>query len=148
MFRRLILSLNRLLVRIRKPRVRPSELLLLVPHCLQRSECPQNIIRDLDACVGCGKCNIAEVIALRDEFGIQCHLVGGGQEAVRRARSDSVKAILAVACEKELAEGNRATFPKAVVAVPNTRPEGPCRNTRVDIDRVREAIVELIDKDA
>ena len=144
MFRGLVLGFNRLLIRCRKPRAPAGGVLLLIPHCLQRSKCKRNIISDIDECSRCGQCNIAELIALRDELGVQCHLVGGGQEAIRRSRDPSVKVIVAVACEKELAEGIRATFPKPVVAVRNLQPEGPCKNTRVDVEPVRQAILEII----
>ncbi len=146
MFGRLILALSSLRNRLRKRRVPAKNILLLIPHCLQQSLCKQNIIGDIDQCAHCGKCNIHELIALRDELGVQCHLVGGGREAVARTKQPEVKIILAVACEKELASGIVAAFPKAVFAVPNTRPEGPCKNTRVDVDRVRQELENLIEK--
>ena len=54
-----------------------------------------------------------------------------------------VKAVVAVACEKELVQGIRAAFPKPVVAVPNMTPEGSCRNTVVDPVAVVKAIESL-----
>ncbi len=144
MIRRTVLALNRAMKRLRKPHAPAANLLLLIPHCLQQVKCKHNVVKDIDLCERCGRCNIAELLELRDEFGIQCHLVGGGREAIARTKDPSVKVILAVACEKELADGIVATFPKCVVAVPNTRPEGPCKNTCVDIAAVRQALQEII----
>ena len=44
----------------------------------------------------------------------------------------------------KLLDGIRACFPKPVLAVPNRRPNGPCKDTRVDLDAVRLAIESLI----
>ncbi len=140
----LILGLNRLRNRFHNGRVRPANLLLLVPHCLQRCTCESNITQDIDRCNRCGRCNVADMLQLRDEFGIRCHLVSGGREAIAVVRDPAVKAVVAVACEKELADGIRAVIPKRVVAIPNERPNGPCKNTRVDIGAVRAAILDLL----
>ena len=40
MRRRLIIKLNNALVRLRRVRVRPAEILLLLPHCLHNDGCP------------------------------------------------------------------------------------------------------------
>ncbi len=59
------------------------------------------------------------------------------------ARSRDVKAIIAVACEKELRSGIIACLPKPVVALINMRPNGPCCETDIDVDEVERAIVRL-----
>ncbi len=140
----LILGLNRLRNRFPGGRVSPENLLLLVPHCLQRCTCESNITQDVDQCNRCGQCNVADMLQLRDEFGIRCHLVSGGREAIAVVRDPAVMAVVAVACEKELADGIRAVLPKRVIAIPNERPNGPCKNTRVDVDAVRASIRKLL----
>ena len=57
------------------------------------------------------------------------------------------KAIIAIACERDLASGMADVFPIPVIGVLNQRPNGPCCNTTVDIKKVREAVELLIDKD-
>ena len=52
-------------------------------------------------------------------------------------------AIIAVACERDLTSGIQDVFPIPVIAIFNERPFGPCFNTRVDINRVEEAIKML-----
>ena len=139
-----LVRLNNSLVRLRKSPVAPEHLLLLLPHCLQRKACKQNVKNDLDECRRCGLCNIGELIGLRDELGIRCVLASGGREAATAVRDPAVKLVVAVACEKELCDGIRAAFPKPVVAVPNERPQGFCRDTRVDVARVRTLIEGLL----
>ena len=140
----LILGLNRLRNRFLHGQVHPDNLLLLVPHCLQRCTCESNIAQDVDRCNRCGQCNVADMLQLRDDFGIRCHLVSGGREAIAVVRDPAIKAVVAVACEKELADGIRAVIPKRVIAIPNERPNGPCKNTRVNTAAVRAAIRELL----
>jgi hypothetical protein len=55
-------------------------------------------------------------------------------------KQDCVDAVVAVACEKELREGMRATFPKPVLGIINLRPNGPCRDTDVDVAQVEDAM--------
>jgi hypothetical protein len=84
------------------------------------------------------------MIRIRDEFGVLAHVVGGGQQALLRTKDKQVRAIVAVACEKELMHGIFYTFPRPVVAVMNETPEGPCRNTVVDAAKVSAAIRSII----
>ncbi len=121
-----------------------QNVLLLFPHCLQASSCKQNVTQNLDNCLRCGKCKVGELLKLRDEFKVECVLAGGGRQAVATARQPWVKAIIAVACEKELFEGIMATAPKAVFAIHNSQPFGFCKNTDVDIKQIRQAILRFV----
>jgi len=69
----------------------------------------------------------------------------GGGMAVKLVRDPGVKAVVAIACEKELFMGLLTTIPKPVLAVKNLLPHGPCVNTGVSIQNVREALLELIE---
>jgi len=52
-----------------------------------------------------------------------------------------------VACERDLTSRIRESFPLPVIEIINERPYGYCLNTRVDLDRVREAIQLLTGKE-
>ena len=135
---------NRLLPLRRRP---PGNILVLLPHCLQNQECNVRLKNDVLLCKECGRCKMKDLKALIERRGVQACIAAGGREAQRRARRDGVQVILAVACERELAEGIRATFPKRVVGVCNTWPNGPCTDTDVDIGAVEAALDALIDGD-
>ena len=49
-------------------------------------------------------------------------------------------AIVAVACELDLTSGILDSYPIPVLGILNERPFGPCINTRVDIQKVKDAI--------
>jgi hypothetical protein len=51
-----------------------------------------------------------------------------------------VDAVVAVACEKELQEGLKGVFPKPALGVINLRPNGPCVDTKVDLEELEETI--------
>jgi uncharacterized protein len=144
MFSRLFVSLNNLLTRLRRVKVSPKNLLLLVPRCLQKNGCAQTLGETIDDCKACGQCNVTELLAIRDEFGIHCSLAAGGREALAFVRDPKVKAVVAVACEKELTQGILAVFPKPVLGVLNIQTNGPCRNTHLNPDLVRTAIRSML----
>lgn len=144
MFSRLFIQFNNLLTRLRRVRVRPGELLLLVPSCLQRTGCAQTLGETIDDCNACGQCNVTDLLAIRDEFGIRCSMAAGGREALAFVRDPKVKAVVAVACEKELTQGILAVFPKPVLGVLNIQTNGPCRNTQLQPDLVRAAVRSVL----
>ena len=137
---RAVVKLNNALVKTRRKKVRPGELLLLLPSCLQRSECEAKLDLDVANCERCGRCKMKQMVELAERYGVEVHLVKGGRLALEKARDEGVKAIVAVACATELRSGILAAFPKAVLGVVNERPHGPCRDTDVDVERVEAAI--------
>lgn len=147
MAKRLVEFMNQV-TRFRRANCKPANLLLLLPACLQWSECPWRVTAKLSYCRRCGKCQVKDMIELSEEYGIQCAILTGGRLAVLRARDASVKGIVAVACEKELQEGVRYVFPKPVLGVINLRPHGPCLDTKVDVKEVRKAIEWFLTEDA
>lgn len=141
-----VLATNRFLNHFRKLKAPAPNVLLLVPHCLQRSSCGHNVIHDIEQCEQCGQCAMGGLIDLKRSFGIQLSLVSGGRQAVAAVKSADVRLVVAVACERELTQGVMAAFPKPVIAVPNTQPEGPCKNTRVSLDALRAVLETVIEK--
>ena len=54
---------------------------------------------------------------------------------------------MAIACERDLTGGIQDVYPLPAVGVLNIRPNGPCFNTHVDIEKVREEIEKFLIKD-
>jgi len=77
---------------------------------------------------------------LAERYGIQVFLATGGRRAVARARDAGVKAIVAVACGKELRAGVFACLPKAILARTIAWPCGPCKDTTVEMSEVEAAV--------
>lgn len=144
MLSRWFVRLNNRITRMRRIKVHPENLLLLVPRCLQKSGCTQTISETIDDCNACGQCGVTGLLAIRDEFGIRCSMAGGGREALAFVKNPQVRAVVAVACEKELFAGICAVFPKPVLGVLNIAGERPCRNTQFDDALVREAVRSML----
>ena len=136
----LIVTVNNWWVRRRGRRVAPGELLLLLPSCLQRSECPRTVRADVSNCQRCGACQVGEVLEMAEQLGVRVSVATGGELALEEARSDGVHVVVAIACEKELRAGILGTWPKPVLAVENQLPHGPCRDARVEVEAVRSAL--------
>jgi hypothetical protein len=134
---------NDLRARMSHRRFPAANILLLLPHCLQWRECPVRLRNDVFRCKGCGRCKMKALKELAERRGVQAYIAAGGREAQKRAARDDVRAILAVACRRELAEGIRATFPKKVVGVLNAWPHGACVSTDVDVAEVEAALDAL-----
>lgn len=67
----------------------------------------------------------------------------GGDEARKIIREQRPTAVIGVACERDLISGIQDTAPKIpVLGLPNKRPEGPCKNTFVDIKEL-EGIIKF-----
>ncbi|MBN2288278.1 MAG: DUF116 domain-containing protein [Candidatus Glassbacteria bacterium] len=83
-----------------------------------------------------------EVQALAGRYDCLVHTVPGGELARQLIRQHRPSRIIAVACERDLVSGIQDV--SAVVptyAIPNCRPEGPCKNTLVDLRRIEEALI-------
>lgn len=137
---RLVVRLGNFTTWLRRTRVPPDGLLILFPHCLQRSECPEDVVADLGNCKRCGQCKVGGMIELAAGYGCRIETATGGRLALQKLKDPGVKAVVAVACCKELRQGILAAFPKAVIGVVNIWTKGPCKDTDVDLDKVKEAI--------
>jgi hypothetical protein len=121
-----------------------EQVLLLLPHCLQNSECTRMLAGDVQNCGECGSCVMNELKELVLRYGVQNRIVGGGALALMAVRELRPKAVAGVACERELVAAIRELGDIPVMAISNCRPEGPCRNTVVEIARVEEALRILL----
>ena len=128
-------------------KVPPERILLLTPHCLQENTCIHKVTHDVYNCKQCGRCQVGGLLKIAKEYGCQFIVVTGGTLARMKVKEARPKAIVAIACERDLASGMADVFPIPVIGVLNERPNGPCCNTTVDINKVRDALELLIDKD-
>ncbi|MDI3522393.1 MAG: uncharacterized protein PWP43_575 [Bacillota bacterium] len=145
---RSFIEINNALVRTRQVAVAPSRLLILAPHCLQYSGCPHKITMDVNNCRLCGRCQVKDLVLLARELGVHLAVVTGGTLARKRVEELRPQAVVAVACERDLTSGLQDVYPLPALGILNQRPHGPCVDTRVDIERVRQAVLDLIGRPA
>lgn len=134
------IEVNNKLIQSRCFNFKPADILILAPHCLQKWDCPYKITSDASNCRHCGRCDIDKLLKISNDYGVNLSVVTGGTLARKKVMDIKPKAIIAIACERDLTEGILDTNPLPVMGVINLRPEGPCKNTLVDLDKVTEAI--------
>ncbi len=137
-------DLNNQLVMSKQKKTSIDRLLVLLPHCIQYDECKVKITGDIHNCLQCGKCEIKNLDALSKRYNLQISVATGGGLAKKLIKEKRPEAVVAVACEKELAMGLKEIYPLPVIAIPNERPYGYCINTTVDVAAVEKAILHFI----
>ncbi len=76
-----------------------------------------------------------------NERNIELAIVEGGTLARKKIIEFKPTAIIGVACERDVVAGIKDVAPKfSVLGVCNERPQGPCRNTVIDMDLLGEHI--------
>jgi len=137
-YQRLIITLNNRL--LRRERLKPGKLLLLLPHCLQINECDIRLTYNINNCKKCGRCEIKDLIGIAEENHVNLFVATGGSLARRIVNETRPDAVIAVACENDLSSGIADTYPLPIFGITNDRPFGPCLNTKVDLSKIKEAI--------
>ena len=100
----------------------PQELLVLLPRCLTRGQ-------------------LEEARQLCEEVGTHVAVVAGGELARKRIKQLRPRAIVGVACERDLLSGVRDVGGgMRLLGIPNSRPAGPCKDTVIQIEDLREAL--------
>lgn len=137
-FQLFVIELNNRLVRMQG--FKTKKILLLLPHCLQINDCDVRITNDIFNCKRCGRCEIKDLIDIAVENNLKLFVATGGNLARRIVKEERPEAIVAVACERDLSSGIADSYPLPVLGIPNKRPFGPCFNTQVNLEQVKEAI--------
>ncbi len=127
---------------VKRP-VPANRILILLPHCLQEHTCDRRITHDSSNCLRCGKCPVGDILNLGDRYGTPVAVATGGTLARKRVKESGARAILAVACPRDLSSGMLDAWPVPVIGVENSRPCGDCFDTQVDIQQIEKALKYL-----
>jgi hypothetical protein len=145
--RQSFIAMNNSLVLSRKVQVKPDRILILLPHCLQLSDCDIKVTGDINKCLRCGRCPISGLADLAEKYQIDISVATGGTLARKVIMEKRPKLVVAVACEGDLTTGIKDCYPLPVLGVLNERPYGPCVNTTVDLLKIDEAL-QMVLKEA
>ncbi len=108
-------------------RVDPDKLLVLLPRCLSKE-------------------NRKTIMEIVEKNKLISFTVAGGSAARLRIKEMKPPAIIAVACERDLVSGLQDVAPRIpVLAIPNKRPEGPCKNTYINIEALESSIKDFLE---
>lgn len=98
-----------------------SKILILLPRCLRRPIQKQ-------------------IMAIAQKYQCLIYTVPGGELARKIIAEQQPAAVIGIACERDLLSGIRDVHHIPVIGIPNQRPEGPCKNTVVDHQKIEEAV--------
>ena len=99
-----------------------KKILLLLPRCLSAEV--RNKIKELS-----------------EKYQFVAYTAFGGDEARKAIKDNKPDAVIGVACERDLISGIQDTAPKMpVFGIPNKRPEGPCKNTSIDLKELEKIV--------
>jgi hypothetical protein len=84
---------------------------------------------------------IQQIYKFKEAYPIEVYTVSGGELARKKVKEYNPSAIIGVACERDLVSGIRDVATKIpVIGIPNRRPDGPCKETLVDVEEIKKAI--------
>ncbi|WP_265100361.1 DUF116 domain-containing protein [Paraclostridium bifermentans] len=138
--RKVYIKLNNNYIYSNRYKIQPEDILILIPHCIQKSECKLKITTNVRNCKSCGLCNVKDLIYLQDKYNVDVFIATGGTLARKKIKETRPKAVVAVACERDLTAGVQDIRHVPVLGVFNKRPNGPCVDTKIDANEVENAI--------
>lgn len=139
------IEVNNQLVGAEKDIYSGNQVLLLAPHCLQMHDCTHKVTTDVHNCRRCGRCAVSGLLELEDKYGVKVAVATGGTLARKFIGEFRPRAVIAIACERDLTSGIQDSNPLPVLGVLNARPNGPCYETTVDLALVEGAIRHFLD---
>jgi hypothetical protein len=122
-----------------------EDILLILPHCIQNSECLYKVTWDkLENCRKCCRCDIPAFLKLKDKYGVSIVVASGGTAAREIIRQERPEIIMAVACETDLISGLRDVKDIPIIGILNKRDNGPCKDTFVDMGVIKSFLEQII----
>ncbi len=121
-----LVKVNNALVYATRKKFKAEKLLVLLPRCLDR------VTREA-------------VMEICGRYGVTAFTATGGSSAREMVKKMKPDAIIGVACERDLVAGmSDVPHHLTVIGIPNARPEGPCKNTTIDLVYFEEAVKFLL----
>jgi hypothetical protein len=113
-------------IRLNAEKTKAQGILVLLPRCLQKQLLDQ----------------IGQFLSPRR---IPVFVVSGGEMARRIVRERKPKVVIGVACERDLFSAIMDLCANVrIIGIPNYRPEGPCKNTRIDCMEFEQTVLSFL----
>ncbi len=138
--RKIFIEINNAYVYSKKYRFNKEDLVILIPHCIQNHNCKLKVTSNIENCKKCGVCNIENLLQIKEKYNTKVFIATGGTLARKVIIDNRPKAVIAVACERDLTSGVQDVKKIPVLGLFNSRPNGPCVDTKVNINEVERAI--------
>jgi hypothetical protein len=142
--RQSFVAVNNSLFKATSRKIKQGKVLVLLSQCLQSYNCPHKVTAHFENCQMCGGCQIGDIVQMGERHHLALSIATGGTLARRVVVDTKPTAIVAVACERDLTSGIQDVYPIPVYGVLNQRPFGPCVNTKVDLEKIEQAVRFII----
>jgi len=142
--RQSFVAMNNSLVESQKLTIKPDRILILLPHCLQLLDCDIKVTGGIEKCTRCGRCDIKGLAELAQKYGLNISVATGGTLARKVIVDKNPQMVIAVACERDLTSGIKDCYPLPVIGILNDRPNGPCVDTTVDVEKIERALLSVL----
>ncbi|MCW7079219.1 MAG: DUF116 domain-containing protein [Canidatus Methanoxibalbensis ujae] len=118
-----------------------SERMLILPQCLRSVHCPAKLDAENGIiCAGCGRCDIAKIIAICRKLHIEVYISPGGT-FTKRIIMRRKKAVVGVACYPNLYEGAMYVKIAGIPAQGVPLKSAGCVGTHVECDEILKLLV-------
>ena len=103
--RKIYVKLNNSYIYSNKYNFNSKDIMILIPHCVQKNSCKLKVTNKIENCAKCGLCNVSDLVKLKEKTGINIFIATGGTLARKIIIENKPKAVIAVACERDLTSG-------------------------------------------
>lgn len=141
--RYIYIELNNIVVESYNKKYDARDIMILLPHCLQNSQCGLKVTSDPELCRQCGKCKIGVLLKYAKDNGLNLFVATGGTVARNIVKKTKPGIIISVACERDLMSGISDIKGIPVIGIINKQPNGPCINTDVEVEGIINKIKQL-----
>ena len=131
---------KRTIMKVSKKNIARRDIVILLPHCIQEDKCSIKVTSEINKCKECGKCEIGDICRLLEKYSIKAKVATGGTLARKFIISSKARVVIAIACERDLVSGIYDAYPMPVYGIFNKQVNGPCYNTKIDVDKIEKAI--------
>lgn len=122
-----------------------SERIILLPHCMRNSkQCKAIDDGTHYSCIKCGACKIAQIQKMSEDLGYKkVYIMKGGKAIHNILIEQKIKAVVAVACHFEGAQGIKMTDSLKVIAQFVPLLKDGCCDTDVDIEKIKQILFNV-----
>jgi uncharacterized protein len=124
---------------------RARKALVLLPHCIQASDCKARITADLGNCSGCGRCPAGDVLTNVLSANWNCQVNNRSHKVYREVREFKPDLIVAVSCADRLLKGLTKLPEVPSYAIPLRMPHGMCVDTDFSVPHLSAAMAALVE---
>ena len=76
--RKIYVKLNNSYIYSNKYNFNSKDIMILIPHCVQKNSCKLKVTNKIENCAKCGLCNVSDLVKLKEKTGINIFIATGG----------------------------------------------------------------------